>query len=154
MSATVAPALSVRGLRKAYKDVVAVDGLDLEVRPGECFGLLGPNGAGKTTTIEICEGLTPPDAGEVLAALPGGTLPAVRALVRVTGPPACRQAADGGRGIGADERRHAPDVDLLRRVLFLDQISRCRPATDPRAAAHRGDRCASRHHAPGRGTGP
>jgi ABC-2 type transport system ATP-binding protein len=45
---------------------VAVDGLDLEIRPGECFGLLGPNGAGKTTTIEICEGLTPPDAGEVV----------------------------------------------------------------------------------------
>jgi ABC-2 type transport system ATP-binding protein len=46
--------------------VVAVDGLDLEIRAGECFGLLGPNGAGKTTTIEICEGLTEPDAGEVL----------------------------------------------------------------------------------------
>jgi ABC-2 type transport system ATP-binding protein len=59
------PAVELRGLRKAYQDVVAVDGLDLEVRPGECFGLLGPNGAGKTTTIEICEGLTPPDAGEV-----------------------------------------------------------------------------------------
>lgn len=59
------PALSVRGLRKAYKDVVAVDGLDLEVRSGECFGLLGPNGAGKTTTIEICEGLLAPDSGEV-----------------------------------------------------------------------------------------
>src|SRR4029077_7376981 len=40
-------------------------GLDLEVRRGECFGLLGPNGAGKTTTIEILEGLTEPDAGEV-----------------------------------------------------------------------------------------
>jgi ABC-2 type transport system ATP-binding protein len=58
-------ALQVRGLRKAYKDVVAVDGLDLEVRRGECFGLLGPNGAGKTTTIEICEGLTTPDSGDV-----------------------------------------------------------------------------------------
>jgi len=45
--------------------VVAVDGLDLEVRSGECFGLLGPNGAGKTTTIEICEGLTEPDGGTV-----------------------------------------------------------------------------------------
>ena len=43
----------------------AVDGIDLEVKPGECFGLLGPNGAGKTTTIEICEGLTTPDAGTV-----------------------------------------------------------------------------------------
>ncbi len=57
------PALRLRNLRKTYKDVVAVDGLDLEVRRGECFGLLGPNGAGKTTTIEICEGLTPADAG-------------------------------------------------------------------------------------------
>lgn len=45
--------------------MVAVDGLELDVRPGECFGLLGPNGAGKTTTIEICEGLTPADSGEV-----------------------------------------------------------------------------------------
>jgi ABC-2 type transport system ATP-binding protein len=58
-------ALSVQGLRKAYDDVVAVDGLDLEVRAGECFGLLGPNGAGKTTTIEICEGLLSPDSGSV-----------------------------------------------------------------------------------------
>jgi len=59
------PAVSLRALRKAYKDVVAVAQLDLEVPPGECFGLLGPNGAGKTTTIEICEGLTLPDEGEV-----------------------------------------------------------------------------------------
>ena len=58
-------ALSLRGIRKAYADVVAVDGLDLEVSYGECFGLLGPNGAGKTTTIEICEGLTPADSGTV-----------------------------------------------------------------------------------------
>jgi ABC-2 type transport system ATP-binding protein len=58
-------ALRVRNLRKAYKDVVAVDGLDLDVQTGECFGLLGPNGAGKTTTIEICEGLTAPDSGDV-----------------------------------------------------------------------------------------
>ena len=63
---TSAPAaLAVRGLRKAYGDVVAVEALDLEVRAGECFGLLGPNGAGKTTTIEICEGLLTPDAGTV-----------------------------------------------------------------------------------------
>ncbi len=40
-------------------------GLDLTIAAGECFGLLGPNGAGKTTTIEILEGLTPPDGGEV-----------------------------------------------------------------------------------------
>jgi ABC-2 type transport system ATP-binding protein len=58
-------ALLVRGLAKRYADVVAVDGIDLEVRPGECFGLLGPNGAGKTTTIEILEGLNTADRGEV-----------------------------------------------------------------------------------------
>jgi ABC-2 type transport system ATP-binding protein len=59
-------ALQVGNLRKAYQDVLAVDGLDLEIYAGECFGLLGPNGAGKTTTIEICEGLNTPDAGNVL----------------------------------------------------------------------------------------
>jgi ABC-2 type transport system ATP-binding protein len=62
---TARPALRVRELRKAFGEVVAVAGLNLDVHPGECFGLLGPNGAGKTTTIEICEGLTTPDAGEV-----------------------------------------------------------------------------------------
>ncbi len=58
-------ALALRALKKSFGDVVAVDGIDLEVRAGECFGLLGPNGAGKTTTIEICEGLTAPDSGDV-----------------------------------------------------------------------------------------
>ena len=52
-------------LVKRYGDVTAVDGLDLEVRSGECFGLLGPNGAGKTTTVEILEGLTSPTNGTV-----------------------------------------------------------------------------------------
>jgi ABC-2 type transport system ATP-binding protein len=58
-------ALRLRDLRKAYQDVVAVNGIELDVEAGECFGLLGPNGAGKTTTIEICEGLTKADSGEV-----------------------------------------------------------------------------------------
>jgi ABC-2 type transport system ATP-binding protein len=64
-SSSAAPALEVRDLRKYYADVRAVDGLDLSVAPGECFGLLGPNGAGKTTTIEICEGLVNADSGHV-----------------------------------------------------------------------------------------
>jgi ABC-2 type transport system ATP-binding protein len=58
-------ALRCAGLVKRFVDVTAVNGLDLEVYAGECFGLLGPNGAGKTTTVEILEGLTPKDEGTV-----------------------------------------------------------------------------------------
>jgi ABC-2 type transport system ATP-binding protein len=59
------PAIDVRGLRKAYRDTVAVDGVDLRVERGEVFALLGPNGAGKTTTVEILEGYRRRDAGDV-----------------------------------------------------------------------------------------
>jgi len=62
-------AIRVAGLRKQYPGrdgpVDAVNGLDLEVGAGECFGLLGPNGAGKTTTVEILEGLNTPTSGDV-----------------------------------------------------------------------------------------
>jgi ABC-2 type transport system ATP-binding protein len=61
----VSPAIRCQGLVKRYGDVVAVDGLDLEVQGGECFGLLGPNGAGKTTTVEILQGILAADAGTV-----------------------------------------------------------------------------------------
>ncbi|MER5912036.1 ABC transporter ATP-binding protein [Streptomyces sp. NPDC001982] len=58
-------AVDVRGLRKQYGDVTAVDGIDLGIRRGEVFGLLGPNGAGKSTTVEILQGQRSRDAGEV-----------------------------------------------------------------------------------------
>ena len=58
-------AISVRGLRKAYGDLEAVRGIDLEVPRGEVFAFLGPNGAGKTTTVEILEGYRERSAGEV-----------------------------------------------------------------------------------------
>ena len=58
-------AIRCGGLVKKYDRVTAVDGLDLSVRRGECFGLLGPNGAGKTTTVEILEGLLQPTSGDV-----------------------------------------------------------------------------------------
>ncbi len=61
--------ISCRSLRKQYHGrsgiVNALNGIDLEIYRGECFGLLGPNGAGKTTMIEIFEGLLPPTSGEV-----------------------------------------------------------------------------------------
>jgi len=58
-------ALRVSHLRKAYKDVVAVDDIELDVRAGECFGLLGPNGAGKTTTIRMLMGVAQPTSGSI-----------------------------------------------------------------------------------------
>jgi ABC-2 type transport system ATP-binding protein len=64
-SSQLTPALVIHDLRKSFADIVAVNGLHLQVKRGECFGLLGPNGAGKTTTIEICEGLISPDDGTV-----------------------------------------------------------------------------------------
>ncbi len=62
----VPPAISVTGLVKRYGDHAVVDGLDLEVHPGEVLAFLGRNGAGKTTTTEILEGYRQRDAGEVL----------------------------------------------------------------------------------------
>jgi ABC-2 type transport system ATP-binding protein len=58
-------AITVRGLRKQYRDLNAVDGIDLDIAYGEIFALLGPNGAGKTTTVEILEGHRPRTAGDV-----------------------------------------------------------------------------------------
>ena len=57
--------LRVRALRKSYGANVVVNGIDLDLKPGECFGLLGPNGAGKTTTLRLCLGLSEPDSGEI-----------------------------------------------------------------------------------------
>jgi ABC-2 type transport system ATP-binding protein len=59
------PAVWVQGLRKAYGDTRALDGVDLTIAHGEVVGLLGPNGAGKTTLVEILEGHRGRDAGEV-----------------------------------------------------------------------------------------
>jgi linearmycin/streptolysin S transport system ATP-binding protein len=62
---TEAAVLRLEAVHKRYGDVLAVDGLDLEVRAGEILGLLGPNGAGKTTTVALATGLLMPDAGRV-----------------------------------------------------------------------------------------
>ncbi len=61
----LAPIIDVRGLRKRFGEVVAVDGISFAVQAGEVFGILGPNGAGKTTTLEIIETLQRPNEGEV-----------------------------------------------------------------------------------------
>ncbi|MEV4324348.1 ATP-binding cassette domain-containing protein [Microbispora rosea] len=80
-------AIAASGLRKAYKDKVVLDGVDLDVRAGTIFALLGPNGAGKTTTVNVLTTLLAPDAGTVVVA--GHDVAtetrAVRAAIGVTG---------------------------------------------------------------------
>ncbi|MFI7031438.1 ATP-binding cassette domain-containing protein [Microbispora rosea] len=80
-------AIAASGLRKAYKDKVVLDGVDLDVRAGTIFALLGPNGAGKTTTVNVLTTLLAPDAGTAVVA--GHDVAtetkAVRAAIGVTG---------------------------------------------------------------------
>lgn len=57
------PAVSLQGLTRRFGDNVAVDGLSLEVSPGELFGIVGPDGAGKTTTLRMLAGVLPPTEG-------------------------------------------------------------------------------------------
>jgi ABC-type multidrug transport system ATPase subunit len=73
MNETGVPLVEVTGLTKKYGDTLAVDGVDLMVRPGEVYGFLGPNGAGKTTTLRILTGLIAPTSGtvRVLGGRPG-----------------------------------------------------------------------------------
>ncbi|WP_062434429.1 ATP-binding cassette domain-containing protein [Herbidospora daliensis] len=80
-------AIAATGLRKAYRDKVVLDGVDLDVRAGTVFALLGPNGAGKTTTVNVLTTLLAPDAGTVLVAGHDVTTHtrAVRAAIGVTG---------------------------------------------------------------------
>src|SRR4029450_10538787 len=83
------PAIDVRGLRKAYRNTAAVDGIDLRVERGEIFALLGPNGAGKTTTVESLAGYRRRDAGDVTVL---GVDPAVANGKRgAAGDPAARR---------------------------------------------------------------
>ena len=58
------PAIAVKGLRKRFGDVVALDGVDFEVPPASVFGLLGPNGAGKTTAVRVLTTILRPDTGQ------------------------------------------------------------------------------------------
>src|SRR5207237_5338108 len=63
--AAAAPDVRLAGIRKTYGDVVAVDGVDLAIAPGEFFTLLGPSGSGKTTTLRLIAGFERPDEGRI-----------------------------------------------------------------------------------------
>jgi ABC-2 type transport system ATP-binding protein len=81
------PAISTRGLRKAYGQTVVLDGLDLDIAAGSIFALLGPNGAGKTTIVNILATLVTADGGgaRVAGHDPARDPDAVRAAIGVTG---------------------------------------------------------------------
>ncbi|MFQ1000351.1 ABC transporter ATP-binding protein [Modestobacter sp. SSW1-42] len=122
-----APAVTVRGLVKRYGGTTVLDGLDLDVRRGECFALLGPNGAGKTTTIELLLGVLRRDAGtvSVLGEDPARAGRAWRARIGVVG-----QGEPAGQALTVRETLdhfaayHAkarPTADLLDAVGLTDR---------------------------------
>ncbi len=88
--------LRAAGLRKRYGEHEVVAGVDLELKPGECFGLLGPNGAGKTTTLRLCLGLIDPDGG----------------VIEVLGLPVPERAREARRRIGVVPQTDNLDPDF------------------------------------------
>jgi drug efflux transport system ATP-binding protein len=102
------PAVVVRGLRKQFGELVAVEGLDLAIRRGEVFGLLGPNGSGKTTTIRMLCGLLQPSGGEAT----------------VVGFSVARESASIRRRIGYMSQRFGlyDDLTVLENLRFYATI--------------------------------
>ena len=113
-------AISAEGLRKSYRDICALDGIDLRVPPGSVLGLLGPNGAGKTTAVRILTTLLPPDGGSA----------------RVAGLDVVREAAELRKRIGLAGQYAAVDENLTG-AENLEMVGRLYhlPKGEPRARA-------------------
>jgi DNA-binding NarL/FixJ family response regulator len=109
-------AVMVRDLRKSYRDVAAVRGIDLEINRGEVFALLGPNGAGKTTTVEILEGFRRRDI-EVAGEAASGPEAVARARTGGFDVILMDLRMPGGDGVAATE--HILAADPGARVLIL-----------------------------------
>jgi ABC-2 type transport system ATP-binding protein len=101
-------AVAVTGLAKSYGEVRAVDGIDLEIAPGEVVALLGPNGAGKSTTIDMMLGLSTPDTGEV----------------RVFGTTAGQAVADGAIGAMLQEGSLLEDATVGETISLIHALHR------------------------------
>jgi ABC-2 type transport system ATP-binding protein len=136
MNVTTRPlALEATGLRKAFSETIALDGLDLAVEEGSVFALLGPNGAGKTTTVQILCTLLHADSGEIRVAGhdPVREPQAVRVAIGVTGQfPAVDNLLTGEENLllMADLRHLAPEegrrraAELLERLDLVDEARR------------------------------
>jgi ABC-2 type transport system ATP-binding protein len=136
MNVTTRPlALEATGLRKAFSETIALDGLDLAVEEGSVFALLGPNGAGKTTTVQILSTLLHADSGEIRVAGhdPVREPQAVRVAIGVTGQfPAVDNLLTGEENLllMADLRHLAPEegrrraAELLERLDLVDEARR------------------------------
>ena len=121
-------AVDVRGLRRAYGGVPAIDGGDLAIAPGEVVALLGPNGAGKSTVVDVLLGLTRPDAGTVTVfgrtprqAVAEGL---VGAMLQNGGMPDDITAGEVVRLVAALFPRSLPVDDVLRRAGIVDVAGR------------------------------
>jgi ABC-2 type transport system ATP-binding protein len=111
------PVVQASGLRKRYRGVTALDGVDLEIGQGEVYALLGPNGAGKTTTVEILTGYRRRDAG----------------TVRVLGrdPEAAPLSWRSGVGVVLQESRDLPELTVVETVRhFAGYYRRPRPVEE------------------------
>ncbi|HEX3629576.1 MAG TPA: ABC transporter ATP-binding protein [Candidatus Dormibacteraeota bacterium] len=133
-----APAeVQLEGVRKAFGDVVAVDGVDLDVREGEFFSLLGPSGCGKTTCLRMIAGFEEPSAGRIL--LHGRDVAALPAYERDVNTVfqdyalfphmSVRENVEYGlmvKGVGRGDRRQRV-IEALR-MMRLDRFDRRKPA--------------------------
>lgn len=114
-------AVEIKGLTKKYRDVVAVDGISLDIRQGELFSLLGVNGAGKTTTIKMLSCLTAPTSGDAL--LGGKSILTQSALVKSM------------IAVSPQETAVAPNLSVRENLEFMAGVSgfdsnACKKSTD------------------------
>ncbi len=129
------PAIAVKGLRKRFGDVVALDGVDFEVPHASVFGLLGPNGAGKTTAVRVLTTILRPDAGEatVLGLDVASEPQRVRARIGLAG----QYAAVDGNLTGRENLRLIGRLTHLPRRLIEDRADELLTQFDLADAADR-----------------
>lgn len=121
-------AVSLRGLRKRYGDVTAVDGVELRIAPGEVVALLGPNGAGKSTTVDMLLGLTKPDDGEahIFGRRPSDAIANGTVGAMLQGGALLDDATAGEivATVGSLHRSPMPTAEALRRAGIADLAKR------------------------------